>query len=165
MHLSTKQIILLLSPLLLSLFVYYFSVDIASYTRYLFPSYQEYTNKTLDIKTEYYLKIDSKEDTYQTIIKRIKDRKLYAGWIAEDVLYQEKEKIEKESTPKSTEKKKTKAYVWRLEAVFPNKKVAIINSKVVKVSSSINGAVLLQVKSDKALLKTLRGNRWIHLFR
>jgi hypothetical protein len=144
--------------------VYFFDTDITQNVKYLFPDYEEYTNKILDKKAEIYIKIKSKDKIYQTIKTKLKARGENATWVSEKILYSDivvsKPKRKTSLKQKSIEKK----IYWKLEAVFHNKKVAIINGKMVKVSSIVDGAEVLKIYSNKVLLKYKKGKRWVYLF-
>ena len=168
MNLSIKQIAMLCLPFILSFAVYMFDTDIVKNIHYLFPSYEEYSNKTLDKKAEIYLKILSKDKNYQEIQEKVSDRKSYAKWVAEDVLYRDftvkKEQVQKGNSTKKIRKIR-KIYSWKLQAVFNKKKVAIINSKIVKLGSSIDNGKLIEIQESRVLIEYAKGlKKWIHLF-
>ena len=168
MHLTTKQISVLLIPFLISAMVYIFDFDIVKNIKYLFPSYEEYTNKSLDKKATIYLKIESKDKLYQEIQENIKKRPQNAKWIVEKVFYKKlpKKSIEVINNKKTHGKKnfKEKELVWNLEAVFSKDKVAIINGIVVKEKHLVDGAEVLKILDDRVLLSYKKGKKWIYLF-
>jgi len=165
MNLSIKQISMLSMPFFFSILIYMFDVDIVKNIQYLFPNYEEYSNKTLDKKADIYLKILSKDKIYQEIKEKATNRKEYASWIADNILY-------KNFTQKHTAKQERKimqkvqrTYSWKLQAVFNKKKIAIINSKIVKLGSIIDGGRLVEIQENRVLIKYAKGlKKWIHLF-
>ena len=165
MNLDIKQISMLSLPFILSFAIYMFDVDIVKNVKYLFPSYEEYSNKTLDEKADIYLKILSKDKIYQDIQKKVTDRKEYSQWIADEIFSKnitQKKLVRVE--PKVT-KKIQRTYSWKLQAVFNKKKVAIINSKIVKLGSTIDDGKLIKMQEDKVLIENPKGlKKWIHLF-
>lgn len=165
MHLTGKQILLLFIPFLVSGFVYYFDTDIVKNVKHLFPSYEGYTNKTLDRKAEIYLKILSKDKIYQDIKEKMKNRETSTHWIAQDVLYKEFTNKQEVLQSDNSKTKIAKVHSWSLQAVFNKKKVAIINSKIVKLGSYINGAKLIYLEENRVLIQYNKGSKkWIHLF-
>lgn len=168
MHLDSRQIILLIIPFFLSGSIYFFDMDIVQNVKYLFPSYQEYSNKRLDKKADIYLKILSKDKVYQDIQNRVTAREDSSQWIAQTILYKkliDREKILYNNSSSSSNKRVVKAYSWKLQAVFNKKEVAIINSKIVKLGSFIDGGKLIRIKEDRVLIQYNKGlKKWLHLF-
>jgi len=171
MHLTTKQIAILLVPFLISGVIYFFDMDIVKNVHYLFPNYKEYTNKTLDKKAVIYLKIESKDKLYQEIQSDILARRENAKWVAERVLYKKmppKPKNlyirEKDHFSSKIEKKKANLNNLKLQAVFSKDKVAIINEHFVKESSSLGGVKILKIEQNRVLLGYKKGKKWIYLF-
>ena len=171
MHLTTKQILTLIFPFFLTAVVYMVDMDIVKNVKYLFPNYEEYTNKSLDKKAVIYLQIESKDKFYQEIQNAIVARKENASWIVENVLYKKVPK-ELKRTPKQyyvpVKQKKVEKRInfnnFKLQAVFSKDKVAIINGHFVKESSYLNGVQILQIKQDSVLLGYQKGKKWIYLF-
>lgn len=166
MHLNSKQIFLLLSPFLVSFIIYYFDTDITSNVKYLFPNYEEYSNKVLDKKADIYLKISAKDKHYQTILQRLKERNSSAEWIANDILYKHivvQAPIIKQKMQNFSHKHKQSTN-FELQAIFNNKKVAIINGKMVRASSFIDGAQILKIEKNRVLLQYNKGTKWVYLF-
>ena len=168
MNLSSTQILNLIIPIVVAVVVYLFNDSIVQNAKYLFPTYQEYTNKMLDKKADIYLKIESKDKIYQEIRENRTLRKENAKWMAQNVLYK---KQKKEYTPVSftnkeeqAQKETKKIYKWELQAIFPKKKIAIINNNIVKVGSKIDNAVVKDIKNDKVLIKYDEGLKWLYMF-
>ncbi len=163
MHLTAKQIALLLIPFVVTAVVYVFSFDIAKNIRYLFPVYEEYKNKTLDKKAAIYLKIESNGKLYQQIKEKIRNRRKNAKWVVTTVLYKKlPQKSMKIYTQNGTSKKNITS--WKLEAVFSKLKVAIINGTVVKENGFVNGARVVKILDEKVLLSFKKGKKWVYLF-
>lgn len=166
MHLNSKQIFLLLSPFLVSFIIYFFDTDITNNAKYLFPKYAEYGNKVLDKKATIYLKISKKDKDYQTIIQRLQDRSTHAKWIANNIFY----KYIAIKAPVIRQKSRNLPHIYNkstnfvLQAIFNRKKVAIINGKILKTSSYIDGAKILKIEKNKVLLKQNKGTKWVYLF-
>ncbi len=158
MHLTAKQISLLLLPFLITGIVYLFGFDIAKNIRHLFPAYKEYKNKTLDQKATIYLKLEADGKLYEAIKKKIEQRKKYAHWIVQTILYKAAPR------EKHVQKKRKKRTAWRLQAVFSKLKVAIINGTAVRENSYIYGAKVVKILDDKVLLKSKKGEKWLYLF-
>lgn len=163
MHLTPKQIALLLLPFVITGVVYLFSFDIAKNIKYLFPVYEEYKNKTLDKKAAIYLKIEANGKLYQQIKTKIQNRRQNAQWVVDTILFKKlPNKNEQKSQVQTVHKKNTTT--WRLEAVFSKVKVAIINGTLVRENSAINGARVVKILNDKVLLSSKKGEKWICLF-
>ena len=160
MYLTNKQIFLLLLPLLIASTVYLFYEEIVTNAKYIFPTYKEYKNAILDKKADIYLKIDAKNSTYETILKKIAARKKEAPWVASAILYK---KIALKSIPKKISLPSQPVY-FHLEAIIFNKKVAIINGKIVYLYGTVDGAKLIRIEEDKVLLQLKKGKRWLYLF-
>ena len=166
MHLTSKQITTLLIPFLLSFIIYFFDMDIVKNVQYLFPNYEEYTNKTLDKKAVTYLKIEAKGKLYQEIQDSIIARNTNAKWISERVLYKKmnkSKKIKRTFTHKVV-KRRMNVKNLHLQAVFSKDKVAIINGHFVKESASIGGIKILKIEQERVLLNSKKGKKWIYLF-
>ena len=159
MYLTNKQIFLLLLPLFIASIVYLFYEEIVANAKYIFPTYKEYKNAVLDKKADIYLKIDAKNSTYETILKKIATRKKEAPWVAATVLYK---KTTFKPIPKIIPLSQPKYF--HLEAIFFNKKVAIINGKIVYLYGTVDGAKLIRIEEDKVLLQLKKGKRWLYLF-
>ncbi len=171
MHLTTKQIATLLFPFVLAGIIYFFNIDIVKNVQYLFPNYQEYTNKTLDKKAVIYLQIESKDKLYQEIQNAVIARKENANWVVNKVLYQKVPQELKKTSQQyysSSKLQKVKKEInfndFKLQAVFSKDKVAIINGHIVKELSHFNGVQILQIRHDSVLLGYKKGKKWIYLF-
>jgi hypothetical protein len=166
MHLNSNQLFRLSIPFLLSIVVYYFSDEITQNVKYLFPTYKEYRNKVLDKKADIYLKIEAKNKTYRTILHRLQEREKKAQWIADTILYK-KVKVENSVVQKKVlhaSKKYTKTPSFNVQAIFYNKKVAIINGKMVQESSILEGAKIIKIEKNKILIQHHKGTKWLYLF-
>jgi len=159
MHLSTRQILLLILPFILSTIIYIYADDITTNIKYLFPAYSQYTNRDLNSKEKIYLKMEKKEKEYNEILNKIKLRKKNSSWIIKQVLYNKK----KQQKIVKKENKKIKKS-WKLQMVYPNKNIAIINGKIVKLNDIINNAKLIKIENSKVLLKQKENLQWVYLF-
>jgi len=172
MHLTNKQLFTLIFPFLIGMIFYLFDMDIVKNVKYLFPNYEEYTNKTLDKKAVTYLKIEAKGKLYQEIQDAMIARNKNARWISEHVLYKKmnlkiKSNIKRTNSTLSRKitKKRLNAKNLQLQAVFSKDKVAIINGHFVKESASIGGVKILKIEQERVLLDFKKGKKWIYLFR
>jgi len=165
MHLTNKQITTLLSPFLVAGVLFYFKDDIIQNIQSFFPKYEEYSNKALDKKASIYLQIESKDKLYQEIQNAVTARKENALWIADNILYTTE--LEKEKIVKRTQKPvviTTKPKPLKLQAVFPEDNVAIINGHFVKKGSHYNGVEILNITQEGIQIKSKKGKKWIYLF-
>lgn len=159
MFLSNKQIIQLLTPVLLGIILLFFQDEILTLMHSKFPKTQSISNKNFHKNINEYLRIDKDMQTYNNTFKNIKERKNSLKWITGNVLYQ-KQLTQSENKANISEHKQ----FWNLEAVFPKHDMAIINSQFVHKGSIINKAKIIQIKFDSVLLKTNKGLKWVHLF-
>ena len=60
MYLSSKQLFMLLLPLVVSFLIYSFNIEIIESGRSFFPSYKKYSNADLSTKIDNYLDIETK---------------------------------------------------------------------------------------------------------
>ena len=164
MYLNAKQSLLLFIPFLIASVVYFFEDSIIANIRYFFPTYSEYTNKTLDKKADIYLQIDAKDKVYKEIKEKMRLRPQNTEWIVSSVLYKKLEKKKSDVAPSKIEKKKAKGSAWKLEAVFDKEKVAIINGKLVSIGSVIDHARVVDIKKETVCLEFTKGRKCLHLF-
>ena len=165
MHLSNIQISQILSPFLLATIVYVYSGDIIQNADKIFPTIQQYKNTQLDKKAAIYLKIQRDQKIYYSIINKNHLRHIKNKWIVDNLLYLAQKRKKHTITHTHLHKKQGKQKIWQLAVLYPKKKIAIINSKIVHEGSIVDGARVLKVKSEKVLLKTKGGLQWIYLFR
>lgn len=165
MHLTRKQILLLLSPILISIIVYLFSSEIVGYMQYIYPNYQEYNTKTLNKNVQLYNEFAAKKEMFNDLQKKIQLRKENAGWMSNYVLYQKEDSSQDKNTSNSMARKKIDISSWQLEATFPKRNVAIINGKIVKLGSTIKQVKVVSIKNDKVLLQYKKGFQWVYMFR
>lgn len=159
MKLSKYQIFMLLIPFIVSSIVYIYNKEIIQNAGYFFDNYEEYSNKTLDNKIDIYLKISPKKQVYQEIEEKTGLRSANAEWVAENVLYKKGE-----IQIKTALQKEDKIDPLILQAVFPKKKFAIINDKILYERSTINGMKIIRIENHRVLLKYKKGLKWISLF-
>ncbi len=170
MYLDNRQLLLLIAPFFVSLFIYFFDAEIVGNVRYVFPIYEEYSNKTLSEKTDTYLLIETKYKLYQDIKEKLELRKTNAPWIAENIFYQEEgllEQIPQQTFAPQEELPKQitpKPYVYKLEVVYPNKKIAIINGLIVKEGGIIHDVKILKIEHNRVMLEDTKGVKWLSLF-
>ncbi|MDD5401220.1 MAG: hypothetical protein PHQ93_08555 [Sulfurimonas sp.] len=162
LYLSNKQLAILVSPFIVASGIYFFNEDIVPNASYLFASYEEYSNKELSQKVDMYLKIEEKYMLYKEIQERVKKREENSGWIADEFFYPEEKVVNAAS--QQGEKIVEKEYHYKLEALYPNDKVAIINGVIVREGSSIEDAKVVEIKDNSVLLKNKKGLKWLHLF-
>lgn len=167
LHLNNKQLIMIIFPFIVATSVYFFKEEIIGGINDLFSNYDEYSNKELNQKIDIYLMIEEKYMLYKEIEDKIEQRKKNSEWVVRDVFYHKKEIIDVVSVEKSeqvTEKIVEKEYHYKLEALYPNDKVAIINGVIVREGSSIEDAKVVEIKDNSVLLKNKKGLKWLHLF-
>jgi len=159
MHLSNREFFQLLLPFLLALGIYIFRAEIIQQTELLFPKIQKNTKETLDSRVALYLQIKNYQNYYESIEKKVQKRQENIPWISREFFYLPA-KITQNIPQASVKKSKE----WRLEALFPQQNVAIINAKIVHVNSTIDSAKVIKITNDKVLLKTNKGLKWLSLF-
>ncbi len=166
MYLNNIQFLKLIIPFILVSLLYVYSDDLVESADTIFPTIQQYKNRELDAKANVYLKIQRNKKIYVSILNQIEKRENNRRWITEHLLYDPNKPMKKitKSVTKSTAKKVTHKSVWILQILYPNKKVAIINSEIVHEGSMINGAEVLDIMQDKVLIKTKQGKKWLFLF-
>lgn len=158
---------MMVSPFIVASCIYFFNEDIVSNAGYLFASYEEYSNKELSKKVDMYLKIEEKSMLYKEIQERVKQREENSEWIAEEFFYPEEKVVNIIPEIKSEQaigKIVEKEHHYRLEALYPNDKVAIINGVIVREGSNIEDAKIVEIKDNSVLLKNKKGLKWLHLF-
>jgi len=166
MFLSNKQIFKLLSPFVFIAFVFYFQDTITSMMFGYLPAYKERVHNILENQMQKYLRIERDIKPYILIMKKVNSRENFIKWAVDKVLYAKIAKVQSSTLfEKKIMSEKKSEKLWVLQAVFPNQKIAILNSKIVHLGSKIEGAVVKKIENDKVLLKTLEGLKWIKLFR
>lgn len=165
MHLNARHILLLATPFIIALVSYFLSGSVISNIQILFPSYDEYKNPSLDKKADIYLKIESNNRDYLSILNSIYNRTNRAEWMNENFLYlkPQPKKVKKNTSLPTQRENNTTSYT--LYMVFAKKKIAIINHKVVHIGESVEGAKLLYIGTDRVQLKLSKGKKWLYLFR
>jgi len=159
MYLNNKQIIQLLTPFLLGIVLLFFQDEIVTFMHAKLPTVKSIRNNDFHKNVNEYLRIDRDIQTYNDVVKNVKERKNSLKWITSNVLYQ-KQPTQSEKKPSIRAHKQ----LWNLEAVFPKHDMAIINSQFVHKNSIVNKAKIMQIKFDSVLLKTDKGLKWVHLF-
>jgi len=157
MYLSNKNLIRLFIPFILSFGIYFFSDNIIQYSKYIFTDTTTQKREQLDQRVNLYLQIKNYKSIFQTILNNMDKCQKNIEWINSKFLY-----IYKKDTPLTTKKKKVQN--WTLQALFPQQKVAIINSKIVHLYETVNGAKVIKITQNQALLKTKKGHKWLSLF-
>ena len=161
MYLSRKQFFLLILPFMISLLVYYFNKELVDNAHYLFPTYKKYLNKDLDVKTNAYFQIESKYKSLQKIKNKSLLRKKNAKWATDNLFYKKQEGARVASVKSASEK----TYTYKLQALFPDDKTAIINNLIVKVGSKVdNTTVVTKITNYSVQIKTNKGLKWLSLF-
>lgn len=165
MYLNNKQLILLTFPFIVSASIYFFSAEIISNARYIFPVYEGYSNKDLDAKTGTYLQIEAEIKKYQNIEEKIVQRKNEAKWAA-DNLFSEKYKDYKPILNKQDESRQveSKQYAHTVQALFSENKTAIIDDLIVKEGDVVYGDIIVKIEKNRVQLKTKKGLQWLFLF-
>lgn len=161
MHLNNKQLLFIVFPFILSAVMYFFGEEIAGNARLFFPTYEKYSNKELDEKTNAYFGIEKKQQEYEDIQTKVGIRKKDAVWVADNLLYKEEKKKEKKSN--LGEKTQEETYSYKLQAIFDNNTV-IINDLILKKGSMLHNAVIAKIENDRVLIKTDKGSKWLFLF-
>jgi len=159
MRLSKYQIMMLVFPFAVSGIVYIYNENIVQSISHFFSDYNKYSNQDLENKVDVYLKIDAKNKIYQEIEKKIVLRDKNAQWIAKNVLYEKAEVKQIAIIPKKEKKK-----IFKLEAVFPKKNLAIINGQIVREKSIIDGVKIVKIEDHYVLLRYKKGFKWVSLF-
>ncbi|MDD5373552.1 MAG: hypothetical protein PHO62_09030 [Sulfurimonas sp.] len=167
LYLSNKQLAMMISPFVVASGIYFFNEDIVSNASYLFAGYNEYSNKELSQKVDMYLKIEEKYILYKDIKERVQQREKNSEWIAEKLFYPQEKIVNVTTDTKAEqiiEKVIEKEYSYKLEALYPNDKVAIINGIIVREGSTVEDAKVVEIKDNSVLLKNKKGLKWLHLF-
>jgi len=159
MYLSIKHILSLLLPFLMAVILYIFSEDIIQNIKYLFPKYNEYTNKILDKKVDVYLNIAKESNEFIKTQKKIALRNKNYQWIKKDFQYQNISIVQEKKT-----KKPHKNNILELQMVYPKRNIAIINNKIIHINDKIGGMQLISIEADRVLIKNKKGLKWINLF-
>jgi len=160
LYLNNKQIIQLMSPLVLVMVLFYFQDEIMTFMHTHLPTYKgKIAGGNFTKEVDEYLNIRREEQIYDDIFKKIEKRKFFAPWITKNLLYN------RDSVQSNKQEKiKEKIPVWNLQAVFPKHKMAIINSMFVSEGSNVSNAKVIKIRFDSILIKTKKGLQWVHLF-
>lgn len=160
MHLNAKQLMTLGLPFLITLVVYFFHLEILQQMHHLFPPYSEYSNNNLNTKVGVYLKIEEQSKKYKEIEKKLKYRKLNIGWIARDVLY-----LKQNTTVRKKVFKRAKnSFTYKLDMIYPKRKVAVINGVIVHEGTKIAGARVMRIEKTRVQIRDYKGFKWLTLF-
>ena len=156
MRLNGQQFFMLAIPFIIGSIVYVFNDDIVKNIHFLFPEYhEEHSLSTLNKKAAIYLDIESKGSFYHELEDKISARRSNATWIANTILYKKYKNVKKEEPQK---------HAWRLQMVYPKKKIVIINGKVTRINEMVDGARVVDIKSLRVLLKHNERLEWVTLF-
>lgn len=168
MYLNNIQLLKLIVPFVLVGVLYLYSDDLMMDADAVFPTIQEYTNKELDEKANIYLNIQRNKQVYVSILTQMEKRDKEREWISKYLLYLPKkhllERTKRVQTSVTQRKIIRKKGKWRLQILYPNKKVAIINSRIVHEGSLVDGAEVVEIAQDKVFIKTEQGTKWLSLF-
>ncbi len=159
MYLSNKQMLQLAMPILLAVVLLYFQDEILTFMHEKLPQHTMNKDHRINEKANIYLRLNRDMNIYNDIEKNVKERKISSVWISKNFIYKKK-KLQSDTKIQ----KKTKKYIWKLEAVFPKHDMAIINTQFVHTNSVINKAKVIKIKFDSVLLKTSKGLQWVYLF-
>jgi len=163
MFLNNKQMLKLLSPFLVVGLILYFQDDITRMLLKYLPVHKEVVRNILNNQMQQYLKVSRDMKPYEKISKKAVLRQKYLQWTIDKVIY-DKISDHPVGVIQNIKVSKQSVKIWRVEAIFPDEKIAIVNSKIVKEGSKIDGAMVKKIKNDMILLKTLEGLKWIKLF-
>lgn len=166
-YLSKKQMAFIAAPFVLSCAVYFVSEDIVSNANYIFPSYEEFSDNELGKKVDIYFSIEEKRAIYEEIGEKIQKREKDRSWVAQELFFEEeKPKIVPPivEAEKKREEIAPKEYQYKVEALYPKDKVAIINGVVLKEGGTIGDAEVVEIKENSVLLKNKKGLKWINMF-
>lgn len=164
LYLSNKQLAILVSPFIVASGIYFFNDEIVGNATYLFSGYGEYSNIELSQKVDMYIKIEEKYMFYKEIQERVKKREENNEWIAEEFFSPEEKVVNATKSEQGVENVIEKERYYKLEALYPNDKVAIINGTIVREGSNIEDAKVVEIKDNSVLLKNKKGLKWLHLF-
>lgn len=169
MYLSAKELLLLISPFIISFFLYFFGQEIIGGLHSMFPSYERYANSQINAKMEKYLAIEAKHDVFVEIENNTVVRKNESQWVAEHVFYRDAPiafSVVEELQPeiKAVEVVE-KEYSYTLQALFPDDKTVIINDLILKEGDTIDGAKVVEISGDGVHIKTNKGLKWLYLFK
>ena len=155
MRLNGWQLFMLGIPFIIGGIVYLFSEDIVENMHFLFPEYQEQSKRImLTEKVDIYLDIEQKSSHYREIEDKITARRSNATWITDTILYSQ-HKIDKLEVQKRA---------WKLEMVYPKRKIAIINGKLTGINEIVDGAKVVKIENLRVLLKHNERLEWVTLF-
>jgi len=153
MHLKGWQFLMLGIPFIIAGIVYLFSDDIVKNIYFLFPEHhEERTFLSLNKKAAMYLDIESKAGLYRKVQNKISTKQINEKWVAKNILYREHKK------------ENPQRYIWKLQMVYPKKKIAIINGKVVHINDVVDGAQVVDIKKLSVLIKEGERLEWVTLF-
>ncbi len=156
MRLNGQQFFMLTIPFIIGSIVYIFSDDIVKNIHFLFPEYhEEHSLSALNKKAAIYLDIESKAGFYREMEDKMTARHSNATWIANTILYKEYKNAKKEEVQK---------HAWRLQMVYPKKKIVIINGKVTRMNEIVDGARVIDIQNLRVLLQHNERLEWVTLF-
>jgi len=164
MHLTNKQLLLLLTPLMFAVVIWLLGDTIVGNLRYFFPDCKEYKSRSFDRKISLYMGIKAKKVKDERFIKMSSLVAKESDWIVYDVLYKPKIKIKK-IKQKRLSYESYKPIPIKLNAIFYSFKTAIVNGKLVKEKGLINKNIKLdKIEKDRILIQDKKGKRWVYLF-
>lgn len=155
MRLSHWQLFTLGIPFIIGAIVYLFSEDIVKNIHFLFPEYKEQSSSIIvNKKVDTYLDIENKSGLYGEIEERLVSARSNALWITDAILYSKDEIIKQEA----------QQLAWKLEMVYPQKNIAIINGKLTRINEMVDGARVVKIENLRVLLKHNERLEWVTLF-
>jgi len=160
MFLNNIQIAKILTLILFSIILLLHQNDFGYIINYFTPPLQTENNAPLANTLLKYKQLEAEKYLYIERKKVLKSRSDNYNWIVSNLLYTKAIK----NKDKKTLSKSVRKESWVLEILYPKQKTAIINSKILKVGQYVNGALLVKVEYDRALLKTKKGQKWVYLF-
>ena len=159
LYFNAKQLSLLLVPVIMVGVLLSLEDDIVRYMHLILPQHTIKKSEFMIQEANQYLRINNNKAKYDEISKKIILRKEFIQWMGDHSLYKKISIISPKNEQKRVQKKS-----WRVEAVFPKHDKAIINGRFVHSGSKIDNAEVVKIDSDKVLLKTAKGLKWVHLF-
>ena len=159
-YLSSKQMVALALPFVISGVVYSYSAEIVDYANSLFPPKEKYSSMDIDAKIDIYLQIQKEIKPYEDVQQKVDARKRDAKWVTDTLLYKKQLSLDAISNRQS----EAKELLYKLQAVFFDSKTAIINNIIVKEGSLIGGSVVTRIEKNRVQIKTEKGLKWLTIF-
>lgn len=178
MHLSNKELGILVSPFIVAGVLWIFNEAYIDSLNVFFEPVQPPYNSVVAEKGEAYRFIQQNKENYSTLLKKINSRESNSFWIAERLFNPNIHSISTISPspsvtpllppppliPFSEGNISGPTQSWSVQMVLPEQNMAIINNRIIRVNQRIDGVQLLEVKQDQVLIKTTKGKQWVKLF-